>query len=399
MPTSADEVRAIVAEMLADAETRSTLEDTAGIAGHDGAFYLRSPDGSMRLSVGGLVQFRYAYSHRTGDGESDEEGFFLPRTRLWFRGAVAHDITYFIRGQFSGTRQEGFAEERTIGGVFELDRAWIDVPLAEGWAVRFGQQVSDFSRENEHAPQDQLGVNASPTDSVFSLGGYQGLRIAYFGESIRAFFSSGNGARNVNRDFDDERNADFALTAKGDWLIAGNWSRFSDFTSRPGSDFAAMLGAGVHWENGARVGDPTENLALLGGIVELGLEGDGWNVFASFNAFQTTYRSPDNDELLDFGIVVQGGFYATERLEPFVRFDAVYPDADRDGQDEEFRTITAGINWYLFPGSSAAKFSLDAMYMLDDEAGALVNPSDNTGVLASDGDDQFTIRAQFTLVF
>jgi len=54
-----DEVRALVAEMLADADTRSSLLMSGGNAGHDGKFFLADTDGNFRLNVGGQVQFRY----------------------------------------------------------------------------------------------------------------------------------------------------------------------------------------------------------------------------------------------------------------------------------------------------------------------------------------------------
>jgi len=56
---SADETRALVAEMLADAETRSSLLQNSATAGHDGKFFLASPDGNFRLNIGGQIQFRY----------------------------------------------------------------------------------------------------------------------------------------------------------------------------------------------------------------------------------------------------------------------------------------------------------------------------------------------------
>lgn len=397
-PTEA-EVRLIASEAIADARTRDTLQPGSLHAGHDGVFFIAGDDGRFRLNVGGLVQFRYAYTHRSGSGEDDDQGFFFPRVRLWFNGSIAEGVTFRIRGQFSGTEKVGYAQERTVGGQLELDQAWVNLRLNDRWGLRFGQQASEFSRENELAPQDQLGVNASPTDATYGFGGYEGVRLAYQDDALRVFATYSDGMRNKNTDYTDPRNADFAMTLKAECLLAGAWSRFNDFTSRPGEEFAMMLGAGVHWENGAEIGDPAERTSLLGGIVELSLEGDGWTLFGAGHAFRNTFLSPDGRGLYDYGLVVQGGVYLAERIEPFVRFDAVFPDSDRVSRNQEFKTLTAGFNYYPFPGSNAAKFSFDIMYMFDDEAGSLVNPSSNAGVLASNSDDQLTIRAQFSLVF
>src|SRR5262245_15113259 len=54
-----DEVRAIVAEMLAEAEARSSSLAGAS-AGYDaGQFYMASDNGDFRLSISGFLQFRY----------------------------------------------------------------------------------------------------------------------------------------------------------------------------------------------------------------------------------------------------------------------------------------------------------------------------------------------------
>lgn len=394
-PLAPDEIRAIAAEVMADAETRSSLVGQS--AGYDGGFFIAGDDAAFRLSVGGLLQFRYQYNHR--EDADDKAGFYNARSRMWFQGKVFEKVDYYIRAQFSGSKPVGFAEEERVNGIFEVDRAWVGFELAKGWSLRIGEQGSEFSRETDLSPQNQLCVNSSPTDSVFSLGGYQGARLAYQGEDLRAFFTFSEGARNINSDFGDPRNAQFALTFKGDWKIAGEWSQFSDFTSPPGSDTAVMLGAGVHWENGAQVGDPAENLALLGAIFEVSVEGDGWSLYGAFNYFNNTFRSPDDDLLHDFGFVVQGSVYLTDSIEPFLRFDAVLPDAHRENLNQDFMTLTAGFNWYLMPRSNAAKFSFDVLYMFDEQATSLVSPSSNVGVLASEDDDQITARAQFTFVF
>ena len=61
---SNDNVRAIVSEMMSDAETRSSLL-AGGDAGHDGKFFIAG-DG-FRLNVGGQIQFRYLLNFRDDD--------------------------------------------------------------------------------------------------------------------------------------------------------------------------------------------------------------------------------------------------------------------------------------------------------------------------------------------
>ena len=85
-----DELRAIVADAIADASARSSLivnDRTHG--GHDGAFFLGSDDEAFRLEISGYMQFRYI-ANLAGDRRPDEftGGFTNRRTRLTFRGHV-----------------------------------------------------------------------------------------------------------------------------------------------------------------------------------------------------------------------------------------------------------------------------------------------------------------------
>ena len=80
---SPDEVRAIVAEMVADADERSSLL-AGGTAGHDGGFYLASDDGAFKLGINGFVQFRYYAGFRdedntVGDADDFSSGFQMRR--------------------------------------------------------------------------------------------------------------------------------------------------------------------------------------------------------------------------------------------------------------------------------------------------------------------------------
>lgn len=390
-----DDVRAIVAQMLTDAETRSSLLQDSATAGHDGGFFMKSRDDAFRISPGGLLQFRYTYNHRKDAG--DEYGFSMSRARLWLSGHVYDNISFYVRGQFSGAvKLDAFEDSRDTGGLV-LDRAWVGFELTESLSLRLGQQVSELTRENEHSPQSQLGVASSPTDSVFGLGGFLGAQLHARGERMRAWLTFSNGARVVRTDFDDPRNADYALTAKVDYKFAGAWNQFSNFTSRRGSEFAAMFGAGVHWEQGADVGTPATEADLLMAVAELSFEGNGWNAYAAVNYAYNDIRTTSFGS--DLGFVLQGGAFVSENVELYGRFDMVIPNGDRPVENDVFRTWTCGFNYFPISGTLAAKFSADLTYFFDAEATSIVGPSTNTSVLASADGDQFAIRVQFSLVF
>ncbi|TVQ55126.1 MAG: hypothetical protein EA377_04050, partial [Phycisphaerales bacterium] len=54
----ANEVRALVHDVLADADTRASLMQSGMTAGHDGRFFLASSDGNFRMNISGRTQLR-----------------------------------------------------------------------------------------------------------------------------------------------------------------------------------------------------------------------------------------------------------------------------------------------------------------------------------------------------
>ncbi len=357
------------------------------------------PEDFPSFTIGGLLQTRYTISHV--EDSDDVTGFSIPRARLWIKGEVTESIGYYVRGQFSGEQAVPFFEEAQIDGILELDRAYISFALSENYSLRAGQQVFEMSRENEHAPQDQLGVNASATDSVFGLGAFKGIQLHGRFEDWRFWGTYNDGSRNTNTSWAADGQADFGLTGKVDYKFSGEWSQFGQFTSFRESDFAAMIGLGAHWEDGAVAGDPAAETQLFQLVTELSLEGNGWNFYGAFHWSHNDFQMPMFVD--DFGVVAQGGYFVTDDVELYGRYDVVLPDSERADNPMErggiFQTLTAGCNHYITPASNSLKLSGDVVYFFDSEADSLVQPSDRTSVRASDEGGQFAFRLQISAQF
>lgn len=401
-----DEVRALVAEMMSDAQTRSSLLQSGATAGHDGKFFLASPDGNFRLNVSGQMQFRYYASFLDDDtpGVDDfEPGFEMRRTKLTFAGNIFDpNMFYEVTGAFSRNN-----------GDFGLENAFFGYDWDSGFSARAGQFKLPFLREELVSSKYQLAIDRSVVNEEFNQDFSQGIELSYKKDWFGGYFSfsDGFGSRNTNFQADP---ADIALTARAEILMAGDWNQFKDFTSQRGSEFAAMLGAAVHYEMAPDV-DGNPRPWFLPYTLDISVEGDGWNVFGAFVG-----QHSDNDlpgaagvDADDFGFVVQGGFYFTDDMELFARYDLIIPDDDRVA-DDNFNTITAGVNYYIH--GHAAKLTVDVAYYIDattnSDLGNIGAVSSNNavngpatggntgiGMLASGEEGQFTIRGQFQLLF
>ena len=107
------QIKAIVADCIADARKREQFLDADFSAGYNNGFYIASADKNYKLQINGYAQFRYTYEHAevrnarafsTVPSAGDVNGFDFRRARLYFSGNVfSPDIQYMLSGDFAGT--------------------------------------------------------------------------------------------------------------------------------------------------------------------------------------------------------------------------------------------------------------------------------------------------------
>jgi phosphate-selective porin len=433
---STDEIRAIAAQAIADAETRTSLlqSGTAGYDSNDGGFFIGSADGSFRLGITGYTQLRYNLNFGDDDRaqfDDFESGFNMPNTVLIFHGQTHENIEFKIRGNFGE------------GGNFTLEDAFGQWNFGNNMYLRFGQFKAPFLREELVDDSMQLAVARSLTNEIFNQGRSQGVEFGYRGDDFGIALMFSDGFRSANSGFatpaafpfaDDGLgnivpvspfgyalqgggSGDFALTARGEWKFAGTWDQFDDFTFMPGNEFGGMLGLAAHVElsgDNETITDPLTgdgfdgDTTLWGWTLDLSVGGDGWNAFAAVYGLHNRTEVDvlngggsfdfDTD---DYGFVVQGGiFIPNTDFELFARYDGVLVDDDeRDPNDtpgfEDFVSqVTVGGNYYLH--GHAAKFTLDLTYFFEEVNPLAGNDATNNYL---GGDDEFAVRAQFQFAF
>ena len=378
--------RAFGAELLADADARTSLLGAGPTAGYDGHFFIASADGSSRLQIEGQAQFRY-YVNISDEAPGFDElttGFQARRTKLAFSGNV-NDVFYKVNGAFSRS-----------SGAFKLEDAYAGMKLGDGWKVRAGQFTEGFLREELVSSKRQLLVDRSMVNEVFNQDRSQAVEIAYSDEQWRGVFSLSDGFGSKNTDFGMSP-ADYSFTGRGEYLVAGDWKQFKDFTSRRGSEYATMLGGALHYEVAPDTGVAAEAKTLVY-TVDLSVEGDGWNVFGAFvGSHVTDAGGVAGVEVNTYGVVAQGGVFVSDDWELFGRFDDFLNDSS---VGDDFATVSFGVNNYI--RGHALKLTVDAQIYLDDVAAAGGAIGANTGIGhlgngTSDG--EFVLRTQLQLLF
>jgi hypothetical protein len=399
---SNDNVRAIVSEMMADAETRSSLL-AGGDAGHDGKFFIAG-DG-FRLNVGGQIQFRYVMDFRDNNVAPNDDfsnGFQTRRTKLDFNGAINKDWDF--RVLFSFDREEGGAG---------LEEAWGRYNFSNGVKFRWGQFKLPMLREELVSSAKQLAAERSVTNEVFTQDRSQGVELAAEYEGWRWAIAFSDGLDSENTDFNDSGSsnstpfriageAEYALTARAEFLFGGNWKMFEDFTAAKGQDFGFLLGVAGHFQQSTQTPNPADqDFNAFQVTADASLEGDSWNLYGAF-----IYRLEDPvngaaSELNDFGAVLQGGWRFAENTEVFARWDAIFADSDRFSSGEDnFHFLTFGLNQYY--AGHAAKATIDAVWCLSDNSNLVssgILPDTGTGLLGDSNENEVALRLQMQLLF
>lgn len=384
------------AELLADAASHTSLlanADEASTSGFIRRKFTLSDGGPNVLTIGGWLQNRYLANFRESENDDQAEdsfthGFQTHSARLRLGGSIFdRKLTFNISAEFSGSSNQ-------------LRDAEIRYTFDNKIYVRAGQYKPPFLREELIPDTAQLAVDRSIENSVFTLARSGAAGLGWSNSSLRLAADVHDGARNLNTAFNARAEADFAVAARADIMLAGTeFSRFDDFTSFKDSTFAAMIGAALNLETYGETGatSPSPDRDELGLTLDGTLEGNGWNLFAAL-----TYHSTDQPNVEasnDLGFLIQGGIFLTEQLELFARYDSVLPDYE--GGPNDFHTLTSGINYYLSPRSHAAKITADVVFYVENGAnpGGASTPISTINKLNTFEDDQALLRIQWQILF
>ena len=387
--TGADEVRAIVAEMMADAERRSSLMQTGGkVSAGPGGFVISSDDDAFRLRVGGYTQFRYLANFRGDEGgtvDDFESGFTLQRTRLLFSGR-AHDSIDFLLLPFAGPN-----------GTWSIIDAWARFELADNWKLRVGQFKLPFWREWLISERFNFAVERSELTAVYASIYSQGVQLEYQDDALRVHAAFSDGIRAFNSDFTSPAESDYAFTARADLLLDGEWGMFADNTALGETQQGVLLGFGAHYQGETESLRGVEIDREFQVTADLSYQNTDFSAMVAGVARWLDAANAPTEE--SFGFLAQAGYFLTDKTEVIAQYEVLIPDADAIG-DDPFNAVTVGVNHY-FRGH-ALKLTADVIYFIDDTDGTTIvgfGRDDAAGLFPPAETGEFTIRLQLQFVF
>ena len=451
----ANEIRAIVGDVLADAQSRDSLQSsgmTGGWNKDQGGFFLASPSGDFKLNIKGQVQVRWAYNQRDNEGlgatasKESAWGFENRRTKLTFTGFVLDPSwTYEVKPVFNrapGSVTGGgatFSSGNITGSVEDI---WVQKDYGNGMMWRVGQFKTPLLREELVSSSSQLAAERSLVNDVFTTKFAQGLQfefggragdqwraLAYYGDGMRANATSvptsatgtaGGYAGSYTTGFNSNL-TDYAFAGRVEYLGQGQWKSMRDLNSYIGDEKAWMIGFGAMTQalrptNEGPVTASTVD-SMWGLTVDATYHLGGATLFAYgvYRQVQLTgdvaTRGGGSDDSMDqWGAVVQAGYFLNPTVELFARYELGDTDTDKfrvaePGVELESDSIaTVGFN-YFFGGTKDVKWTTDLGYAFSpigdfNSSGAdWLGDGSSTAGTGFTNDGQWVIRTQMQLLF
>ncbi len=419
----ADEIRSVVEDVLADADTRSSMLAQGMTAGYDDGAVIASADGNWLLRTNLLLQTRFMFNNQesspAGTSDSTVWGFEVTRAKFMLSGNVVSP-EWFYRVDIETSPNAGaIGDSRT--GVLE---AYSGYDFGNGWKLYGGQFKAPLLFEELVEDQYQQGVERSLVNYMYTGGYTQGIAVDYLGDQWHVVGSWNNGINDTGYGGGVAvgtgtaalaPDTELAFTARGEWLAMGTWDQFKDITSPQGEEMGIRVGAAAHYQmseaGGGVAGRRSELIVMTGDVsVEFG----GANVYAQINYSVENYKlplsSPDGSGVSakPWGLVIGGGWYWAEDWELFGRYEwSDRGSLGTSGNTDNINIISFGVNKY-FAGHNA-KWSTDVGIGLTPidlgtgvPTGTAIAPvtgwrQDNAGAVNDDG--QVVLRTQLQILF
>jgi len=450
----AREIRAIVGDVLADSTARESLAGHGAVAGYDKStgFFLASDDGNYTLSVKGDMQLRWAYNSRdigspaaaqgspANTASPETWGFEFRRVRLTFFGNVVDPTwTYDIKMAYNRNATGG------VNGF--LDDAFVGKDLGGGWSLRAGQFKPPFLREELVSSVSQLAVERTLVNDAFSAGRAQGLRLgwqdeqlkveAFYGDTLRAnatapYAVAGGGigplnaggalgvAASQNTGFSANQ-SDYAFAARVEWKPSGEWKQFRDMHSYRGESRGFLLGLAGYAQQVEPVlsANGATPDVILAATADASVDFGGAHLFAYGVYRNVSLQSPQAvrgggtaDGLNQWGAVIQGGYFVTDDIEAFARYEIGDSDADQfrtqatalSASGQDLSVLTVGMNWWLAGSKNKqVKWTTDFGYsfepVVDFAASGANYLPDYTPSGGETNDGEWVVRSQLQFMF
>ncbi|MDP7029448.1 MAG: porin [Phycisphaerales bacterium] len=372
-----EQIRGIVQDVLADADTRASLQGNGATSGYNDGFFVQSADGKWSVKINGLFQERWNLGHQSGGGAGFNPvdpggnyntafGFETTRAALNFSGELAGIAFYNARldwSPYNGNTNVYNFNANTGAGLSNdpLEWAYGGWHVNDSMSVQIGRQKFDVMRGFMVNAEDQQAIERSSQTYYWNTSAItNGIKLVGTGDQMRwnAMFSNGSGSALGGNAGNNAWNANahgWAVTGRLGILLQGDWSQFDRIGSSKGETDGMLLGIGAGY---LRNQNQSEDNWIVS--ADLSYEADGWNAYGAVTAGNNNNtpgvawspEAQDGNDGTSMGWEVGAGCYLAEDTELYCRWQWLSPGVaagwgGSDGPSSKLNIATIGVNHYI----------------------------------------------------
>ena len=364
-----EQVRGIVQDVLADADTRASLQGSAATSGYNDGFFIRSSDGKWSMKMNGLFQERWNLGHQGASTVSQAApllpatingtyntafGFETTRAALNFSGELAGVAFYDARLNWSPYNANNVNNLGLRAGAANgisndpLEWAYGGWHMDDTWSIQVGRQKFDVMRGFMVNAEDQQAIERSSQTYYWNTSSItNGIKAVGTSDTMRGnvMFSNGSGAGVGNNTWTQNQHG-WAVTGRCEWLLEGAWNQFDEIGSTVGGADGWLWGVGGGY---LRNQDQSQNNWLIS--TDLSYQANGWNAYGSVTTgnndngvgdiYSTAIAVPGlfpNNDGTSIGFEVGAGMYLDDTNELYARWQWLSPGGAYGGIFQDPRT-------------------------------------------------------------
>lgn len=392
----AAQVKSLVRDVLADADTRASLLDEGMSAGYTRGegFTINGANGES-ISLYGQAQVRSVlYNDSDGAADENETGVAIQRLKVGLKGRASEKLSFNIL-LTSGV---------STGGGVALDTLEINWDLTDEIMLTSGQFKAPFSAEELISSSRGLGTDRSVVNEYFTVGRTQGIMATYGQDMYKVRASLNNGARQgepttAKGVYADA--VDFSATVRGDILILGDdMAAFSDYSPAESSDdVTVLLGLAAHYQSG-ETGESIVNAPdVFQWTGDVTAHAYGATVAVSgygMQAESNTAAGPDTDT---YGLGLLAAYdVIPDKLQAYAKYSWILGDTVSGG---DHHVVTAGVTHFM--DSHHAKVSFEGTWAIGPNGAPITQAlGGSAGAATNDlngGKNEVQLKTQLQLLF
>jgi len=367
-----EQIRGIVQDVLADADTRASLQGNGATSGYNNGFFIQSADGKWSVKINGVFQERWNMGSQPDTGSiigNDDTAFGFETTRalLNFSGELAGVAFYNVRldwSPYNAAGGNGLSNN-------ELEWAYGGWNVNDTWSVQVGRQKFDVMRGFMVNAEDQQAIERSAQTYYWDTSAItNGVKLVGNSDQGRYNVMFSNGSNGGGAGFGNAawiaNNHGWAITGRGEWLLQGDWAQFDRIGSSKGETAGMLLGVGAGYLNNQTAGGDDNWLVSA----DLSYEADGWNAYGSVtggnnnNGGSAAPIIPANDGT-SLGFEVGAGMYMDDNNELYGRWQWLSAGHASSGTSSSKLNI-ATIGWNHYIAGPNTKLSVDWNWCFSD---------------------------------